>query len=194
MQFDEVVKKRKSVRAFNKLKKASWKAALDAVDAALRGPFAGNMNNLKFLIVENPITIKEISKHSNQHWITQSAILIVVCSDDTHLEKLYGERGRIYCRQQAGAAIATILLKLVDLGMSACWVGAYTDELVKTALNIPQNINVEAIIPIGYEAPSKIKHERRKQSLEHALYWEKWMIGSRPTGFEETLRELYKGE
>lgn len=193
MQFDEIIKKRKSVRAFRK-RKASWKDILEAVDAALQGPYAGAHNNLKFLIVENPATIKEISKHSEQHWITQAGILIVVCSDDTHLEKEYGERGRIYCRQQAGAAIATILLKLVDLGLSACWVGAFTDEYVRATLNIPAHINVEAIIPVGYEAPEKAKHEKRKKSLESSLCWEKWNIDRRPTGFEETISEPHKGE
>lgn len=183
MQFDEVVKKRKCVRAF-KSKKASWKDIIEAIDSATRGPFAGNVNNIKFVIVENPDTIKKLAKHANQHWISQVGIAVVVCSDDKPLEQKYGERGRNYTKQQAGAAIVTLIFKLTDMGLNACWVGAFTDEFVRTVLRIPPHINVEAIIPIGYERPVPTP-ERRKIALENVLFWELWGIPRRATPFEE---------
>ncbi len=124
MEFDKVVRKRKSANHFSG-KKVSWKDVLEAIDAANQGPFAGNHNNLHFLIVEEPSTIKDLANCCEQSWISNSNILIVVCSDDTHLQDLYGERGRIYSRQQSGAAIQTLLLKLTDLGISSCWVGIF---------------------------------------------------------------------
>src|SRR3989338_8403061 len=130
MEFSKVVKKRKSVNAFSG-KKASWKDVLEAIDDAIQGPFAGNHNNMRFLIVEDSEMIKELAGLCEQNWISESGLLVVVCSDDTHLENIYGERGGIYSRQQAGAAIQTLLLKLVDLGLSACWVGAYSDKDIK---------------------------------------------------------------
>jgi len=184
MQFDEVVKKRKSVRSY-KLKKASWKDIIEAIDSATRGPFAGNVNNLKFLIVENPETIKKLAKHSNQSWISQAGIAVVVCSDDTPLEQKYGERGRNYTKQQAGAAIVTLIYKLTDMGLNSCWVGAFTDEFVRAALGIPSHINVEAIIPIGFEKPVPTP-ERKKIALENVLFWEAWGTDRRKTVFEES--------
>ena len=47
---------------------------------------------------------------------------------------MHGERGRIYARQQAGAAINTLLLKLTDLGLQSCWVGSYDDEKIRELL------------------------------------------------------------
>ncbi|MEK6854864.1 MAG: nitroreductase family protein [Nanoarchaeota archaeon] len=184
MEFDSVIKKRKSVRGFTK-KKTSWKDVLEAIDATSNGPFAGNQNNLKFLIVENKEIIKEIAGFCEQLWINESSILVLVLSDDTHLENIYGERGRVYSRQQAGAAIVTLLFKLVDLGLSACWVGAYSDEIVKEKLKIPQHIQIEAIIPVGHENNSVQKRDRIKRSLESSLYWEEWNKTRRPTLFEE---------
>lgn len=189
MEFDSLIKKRKSVRSF-KPKKASWKEVLEAVDAANQGPFAGNMNNIKFVIVENTQTIKEIAKHSHQTWIAESGIVVVVCSDETHIENKYGERGRIYTKQQAGAAIATLWFKLVDLGLCACWVGAFTDEMIRSALDIPSHINIEAIIPIGCEKAEKPKAQKeKKKPLEATIFWERWDNSKRPTFFEETRRE-----
>ncbi len=184
MKFDSLIKKRKSVRAFTK-KKPSWKLILDAIDAANQCPFAGNHNHFKFIIIEEKETIKKLAKIAEQPWISQSSILIIVCLDDTHLENLYGERGRVYSRQQAGAVIQTLLLKLVDLSLSACWVGAYTDEIIKQTLKIPQHIQIEAIIPVGYENPRERQPKPRKKELENSLYWESWDKTHRPPLFKE---------
>lgn len=184
MDFDKVVEKRHSVRSF-KDKKASWKDAMTAIDSALQGPFAGNMNNLKFIIVENAEKIKNIANHSQQSWISEASLLIVICSDDSSLEKQYEERGTVYSRQQAGAAINTMLLKLTDLGLGSCWVGAYADEYVKRELDIPSDIQVEGIIPVGYENPSKIRKKPTKHTLERAINWEKWGKNKRPAFFQD---------
>lgn len=185
MQFDHIVKKRKSVREFSK-KKPNWKHILDAIDSTIQNPFAGNLNNIKFLIIEEEHKIKSISEIAEQPWISQSKTLVIICTDDTHLEDKYGERGRIYSRQQAGAAIQTFLLKLTDLGLSSCWIGAYSDEILKQTLDIPQHIQIEAIIPIGYENPRKKVKKPEKIELENVLYWEKWDQWKRPPLIKES--------
>ena len=187
MDFDSVIKKRHSTKEFKKLRKASWKSVLEAIDAALQGPFAGNVNTLKFIVVEDKDKIKELAKHSHQSWITQSRLVVVVCTDDTHLENIYGERGRVYNKQHAGAAINTFLLKLTDLGLDSCWVGAFTDEFIRNSLNIPAHIGVEAIIPIGH-GKRKTKPSK-KIPLENALYWGEWGKNKRPPLFEEKKEE-----
>src|SRR3989344_1629037 len=108
MEFDSVVRRRRSAHSFLK-KRASWKAVLDAVEAANYGPFAGNLNNLRFLIIEEEETIAKVAKHAEQTWIGEAGIIVIVCSDETTLEDKYGERGRVYSRQQAGAAIETFI-------------------------------------------------------------------------------------
>jgi len=184
MEFDSLVKKRKSVREFIR-KRASWKLVLEAIDSANQGPFAGNFNPLKFLIVEDKETIDLISKECDQLWISQVSILVLVLSDDTQLEEIYGDRGRVYSRQQAGAAIQTMLLKITDLGLATCWVGSYNDETIKQKLKIPEHVQIEAILPIGYEN-TKIKSDKKdKKALDTILYWEKWNQSKRPALFDE---------
>lgn len=183
MEFDSVVQKRKSVRSF-KDKKVDWRKLMDAIDSAIQSPFADGVNNLNFIIVEEPKTIDKIAGFANQRWINESGALVVVCSDDTHLENLHGERGRVYSRQQAGSAIQTFLLKLTDLGLSGCWVGSYSDELIKQLLSIPSHIQIEAIIPVGYES-SKPEKKKQRKNLEHSIYWEEWDSRSRPSLIQE---------
>ena len=84
----------------------------------------------------------------------------------------YGERGRVYCKQQAGAAIQNFLLKIEEKGLSTCWVGHFADNLVKEILKIPDEIDVEAFFPIGYEF--KNQRRRAKIDLDEVLYFEKY--------------------
>lgn len=189
MEFDEVVRRRKSVRSFKK-KKASWKDVLEAVDSVLQGPFAGNHSNLNFLIVEDKKKIRELAEVCEQDWISESGILVVVCSDDANLENIYGDRGRIYSKQHSGAAIYAFLLKLVDLGLDGCWVGAYDDDSIREKLKIPSNVEVEAIIPVGFS--NDVAKKKIKKKLENVLYWEKWGKDKRPVLFEEEKQD-YRG-
>src|SRR3989344_8493481 len=154
MEFEDVVRRRRSVREFSN-KRVSWRLVLEAIDDALQGPFAGNHDNFKFLIIEDSDKIKEIAELCEQEWIANSSILVVVGSDDVHLEKVYGERGRVYSRQQAGALIQTMLLRLTDLGLGSCWVGAYDDEKLRKKLNMAKHMQIEAVLPIGYVALGK---------------------------------------
>ena len=66
--------------------------------------------------------------------------------------------------------------------------GAYTDELIKQCLKIPQHIQIEAIIPTGYEEPPAEKKARKKE-LEKVLMWEKWGKTKRPPLFAEKDNE-----
>lgn len=182
MEFDKVISKRKSVKSF-KNKKASWKDALEAIDSAIQAPFPGNHNHLKFLIIEDQETINKISELSNQSWINNVGLLVVVCSDDKWLEEQYGDRGRVYSRQSAGAAIENMILKLTDMGLDSCWVGEYKDADIRRILKAPSNIQIEAIIPIGYEQNKSSK--KRKLKLENVLFWEKWGESKREQAFKE---------
>ncbi|MEI6849755.1 MAG: nitroreductase family protein [archaeon] len=184
MQFDDVIKNRKSVRSF-KHKNVPWRKVLDAIDSARLGPFADGLNHMKFLIIEEPETIKKLAASADQSWIEEAQSLIVVCSDDSNLEAMHGERGRVYSRQQSGAAINTIMLKLTDLGIDSCWVGSFSDESIKQSLGIPGHIQIEALIPMGYDSGKSKK--KKKKDLENVLFWESWDTRKRPTMLKEDV-------
>jgi len=187
MDFDKVIEERRSVRKF-KPKSVDFADILEAIDCAIKGPFAGNKNNLKFLIVEDKKTMALLAKHASQECIGEAGAVILVCSDDTQLEQQYGERGKDYTRQQAGAAISTLILKLTDLGISSCWIGSFDYEIIKEMLKIPQSIHIEAMITAGYEK-GKCK-KPRKQELETVLRWENWKNFKRQPFFKEP--RMYK--
>jgi nitroreductase len=187
MDFDRVIEERHSCRAFRE-KIVDWRKVVHAIEAGTKSPFAGNEQGFRFVIIENKEKIAKIAKFANQSWIAEAPILIVVGNDELKLEKLYGERGRVYSRQQAGAAIQNILLHLTNEGLGCCWVGAYTDELIKHLLGMPSHVQIEAIIPVGYERHEKSKKRYRHQKdLEHFMFWEAWETRRRPTIYKEPI-------
>jgi len=176
MELDKAIKARRSVRRFSS-KKVKWQEIIEAIDSANKAPLAGNIYSLRFILIDDKEKIRKLSKAAQQDFFEHVDYIVAVCSDKTSLVKSYDERGEIYARQQAGAAIENFLLKIVDLGLASCWVGAFVDDEVKQILEIPQasrdSINVEALLPVAYEMPG-YKKEKRKPDLDMCLFFNKW--------------------
>jgi nitroreductase len=169
--FDALIRKRRSIRKFSN-KKVKWDYIVEAIDAANQAPFAGNLNNLKFIILSTQESKNLIADCCQQNWVADASFVVIICSDSEKLERLYDERGKIYSRQQVGAAIENFLLRIVDLKLGACWIGAFSDDMIKRDFKIPEEFNVEAIIPVGHSMEKDRKV--RKTGVENNVYWELW--------------------
>jgi nitroreductase len=172
MDIDKAIKERHSVRSFKKGIKIDYRKIIDIIEAGAKAPLAGNSPCIKYLIVSNKDKIKQLADAAQQDFIGDVEWIVVVCSDKKFLEKSYYERGKIYARQQAGAAIENMLLKITDLGLATCWVGAFSDEMVKRILRIPDNIDVEAMLPIGEELGKK--RQLAKPDMDSLLFFDEW--------------------
>lgn len=171
MKLKKAIGERHSVRRFTS-KKPSWRDVIEAIDSANHAPLAGNISSLRFILVSDEEKIQKLSEAAGQDFIASACYVVVVCSEDMQTIRSYGDRGEIYCRQQAGAAVENFLLRVTDLGLASCWVGAFVDEMVRRILEIPENIKVEAILPVGYEM-GKGK-SRRKLELDSFIYFDFW--------------------
>ncbi len=172
MELDKAIQNRHSVRKF-KEKKPDWRDIIEAIDSARFAPMAGNNFSLKFILVDDSEKIKKITEASQQPFIEKAHYVVVVCSDPKRTINAYGERGKKYVKQQAGAAIQNFLLKLQETGLSTTWIGHFVDRLIKQALTIPEGIEVEAVFPIGIEFEKK--HTKKiKIDLDNILYFNKY--------------------
>ena len=172
MEFDKVVKERKSVRTFMETKKPKYREIIKAIESASRAPLAGNLPSLKYILVSDKKKIAELAQAAQQDFITKATYVVVLCSDKKQLEEYYYERGDRYANQQAGAAIENFLLQIVDLKLGSCWVGAFSDETVKRILRIPDEVDVEALLPVGYELEDKSQKKHMLQGIEQNLYFD----------------------
>jgi len=169
MELDKVIQNRRSVRKF-KERKPDWRRIIECIDSARFAPMAGNNYTLKFIVVDDEEKIKKIKESCQQDFIAQAKYVVVVCSNPSRTINEYGEQGKVFCRQQAGAAIQNFLLKITESGLSTCWIGYFVEEQIKKILEIPKDINVEALFPIGYES-EKPKIRKMKIELDRILYF-----------------------
>jgi len=69
-------------------------------------------------------------------------------------------------------AIEHMVLQAVELGLGTCWVRWFDDNKVKEILEIPKNIEIIAVLPIGY--PAEDPPQRPRFGLEKIVYYEKY--------------------
>jgi len=172
MDLKTAIKERKSVRRYLD-KKPNWRKVIRAIDAARYAPSAGGQFALKFILVSDEKKIAKLAEAAQQDFVGTAKYVVVAVSDDSKLVRSYGDKGIRFASQQAGAAIENFLLALTEQGLVTTWVGYFYDGQVKDVLDIPDDLSVEAIFPIGKE--TKIKTSRKvKTDLENVLYFDKW--------------------
>ena len=110
MKLDEAIQNRRSIRKFN-TKKPDWRDIIECIDVARYAPMAGNNYTLRFILIDDKEKIQKIAKAAQQDFVSQAKYVVVVCSNPSKTTNTY-EKGEIFCRQQAGAAIQNFLLKI----------------------------------------------------------------------------------
>jgi nitroreductase len=133
---------------------------------------AGNNFSLKIILVDDKDKISKMAKSSQQDFVGEAKYVVVVCTTPERTVIAFEERGKNYLKQQAGAAIQNFLLKITEEKLATCWVGHFVDEEIKGILNIPKDMHVEALFPIGH--PLKKPESKRIIELDNVLYFNKY--------------------
>ena len=69
-------------------------------------------------------------------------------------------------------AIEHIVLQAVEIGLGTCWVRWYEDEKVKEILDMPEHVEVMALLPVGI--PDEDPSPRPRLSLDKIVFSEKY--------------------
>lgn len=171
MEFTKLIKSRKSVRKF-KDKKPDWRDIIECIDSARYIPVAGNNYTLKFILIDDKKAIEKIAEAAQQSFISQAHYVVAVCSTTSRIKRSFGKRGEMYLRHHAGASIQNFLLSIEEKGLSTCWIGHFVDDQIKNELKIPEDVNIEAVFPIGYEF--KKQKAKAKIDLDRILYFKEY--------------------
>ena len=158
----ECISNRRSCRKF--LDKAlEFDKVMMCIEAGTKAPSAGNIQDYRFILISNRDKIIQIAEHcTEQYWIREAPVLIVVAADTDLSEEFYGLRGqRLYATQNAAAATQNILLTAHALGLGACWVGSFDEGYLQDALNMPDTVRPQAIIALGYAAEEPRPREQK---------------------------------
>jgi nitroreductase len=143
-----VIHSRRSVRRYREdaIPPEDLRAILEAARAA---PSAGNRQPWHFIVVTDR-TIRErlAAACKNQIWMAPAPIIVCGCSLPAKSERWHDKDTMI--------AMDHLILAAASLGYGTCWIGAFDAEMVRRILEVPADMNVVALTPIGLadEAPA----------------------------------------
>lgn len=146
----DVIKKRRSIRKYKDIP-VPWDKIQHILQAGQYAPNAGNLQDWKFIVVNNPGMIKQIAKACiNQVWIETAPVLIVIVGITERTLQYYGEVGRKYVLENCAAAAENMLIQATAEGLGSCWVGAFDEFMLRTILRVPERATPQIVLTIGY--------------------------------------------
>ncbi|MBA7521037.1 NADH dehydrogenase [subsurface metagenome] len=171
MKVLEVIQKRQSVRKYKK-DPIPEKAFMRVLEAARLAPSGKNFQPWKFIIVKDKALKEKLAQASaGQFFMAEAPIIIVGCGFP---DNCYAHMGRYMKSWSVDVTIALdhLMLQAQEEGLGTCWIGSFEEEEVKAILNIPENVKVLALTPLGY--PDEIPRFRGRKSLDEIISYDRF--------------------
>lgn len=146
----DLIKRRRSIRAYTE-QDVTQEQVRVILEAAMAAPSANNKKPWEFIVVRDKDLRKQLAQtHRWSYMCEHAPVVIVVCGN---------ERQSDHWVEDTSAATENMLLAVTSLGLGAVWVAVYPrserDEHVRKVLNIPKDVRVLCMVPIGHPAEEK---------------------------------------
>lgn len=124
------------------------------IDCARVAAYGANQQPLKFAVIDDKNTLADI--YPLTKWAgaladgapredeRPTAYIAVLCDK--------GIRPNGAAEVEAGAAVTTMMLEAVELGLGTCWLGAIQRDRIKETLGLPDSLDVLYLLALGYPA------------------------------------------
>lgn len=170
MSFLELAQERYSVRSY--LERPVEKEKIMAIlEAARLAPSAVNYQPVHFIVITDPTIKDRVVDAYPRDWFRNAPVLIVACGD--HSQSWKRKDGKDHCDIDVAIAVDHLILAAADVGLGTCWVCAFDAEKVHEVLELPDNLEVTALIPVGYPDDNRRPLKKRKE-FEQIVSWDKY--------------------
>mgnify|MGYP001811988451 FL=1 len=197
MDFLDVVRKRRSVRAFSS-DCPPFEELERIVDLARRAPSAGFSQGLDFLVLDDPDAVERFwalthdPDRQDRPAHEKSPVVILVFSDPQRYLARYSADDKIefglddldrwpvrFWDVDGGMAAMLLQLTAVDAGLATWFLGiGYGEDDVRREFSIPENRMMVGVIAIGYRDPNEVPMgsgvTRRRRPLDDQLHRNSW--------------------
>ena len=147
MDVYEAIRQRRSIRSY-KAEDITEEVLARVLAAGQCAPSANNIQPWKFIVVKNKNLRVETAKCCwNQKFIAEAPVVVVACGLPT-TSKIGGYQSSV-CVDVA-IAVDHLTLAARAEGLGTCWIGAFDNAKLKQLLNIPKEVNVVVVTPLGY--------------------------------------------
>lgn len=182
MEFIELVKKRQSVRSY--ISKPVPRHIIEkCIESARLAPSACNSQPWKFIVIDdlslkNKIYSKACSGiyRVTARFVDEAPVLIVVIREKSNYAAKVGSffRNIQYSLIDSGIACENLILQAAECGVGTCLIGWFNEKAIKDVLMIPEDLDVDLIISMGYPKEDKIRKKTRK-TLSQVLSYNKFI-------------------
>lgn len=171
MEFEEVLRKRHSIRRF-KEKEVEEEKIKKILELANLSPSAGNLQARSAVIVRDKEMKEKICQAAlGQDFIVEAPVVFIVCANLEESAQKYGRRGReLYSIQDATIFASYLQLAVASLDLASCWIGAFDEDEVLEVLQLPKEMRPIAIIPVG--EPAEKPYSTRRKNLDEIIFKE----------------------
>jgi len=166
VEYIEILKKRRSVRAF--LDKPVEKEKIGQLMDTLKYlPSSRSIFPTEFIIIDDKEILKQLA-HAKDYgaiFLENAPLAIIVLAN--------AAKSDVWI-EDASIASTFLLLSAVELGLAGCWIQIRkrkkgkisTDGIIGNMLNIPPNYSVLSIIAVGYADEKSIKLKTKEFTLD----------------------------
>ena len=132
------------------------------LEAGQLAPSSYNCQCRRWIVVTDPAVKKAIhDKAGTQPMIEQAPVVIVVCATPDKEHDNMMPCGEAKHPIDAALAGAYMMLEAYDQGLGTCCLGAFDAAAVKDVLEIPEDVKVVTMIPLGYYDGTQPRKDRR---------------------------------
>lgn len=173
MNFLELVQTRRSLRSYLD-KPVEWDKLSYILESARLAPSWKNMQCWRFIVVEDSVRRQALAQSMEESNPGRKALMgaplvIVLCAVPSESEVW---EGKDFMMLDAGLAMEHLLLAATEQGLGTCWQGLFSEEKAREALNVPANVRVVGMTPLGYAAEER--RPRPRKSKAEIVFHEKW--------------------
>ena len=143
----QLLRNRQSVHAFAErpIPPASLARILDSGRYA---PSTRELQPWRFVVVQNVMTRYELATAAFNNPLLRSAPVVIVACARVH--SLVSGSGRPSHPVDVAAAVQSMALAAADLGLAAAWITGYREPGIRSALDIPSDVPIVALLALGY--------------------------------------------
>jgi nitroreductase len=145
----EAIKNRRSIRKY-KPEPVPEGLVKKILEAAVWAPSGSNIQPWNFIVIKDRKVLNMVRKISPGYF-GDAPLAILVCSDKKRAYKLGGELGRDYLTiADCALAVQNMLLAAYASGLGTCIVKSFSSTAIKHILEIPDEIEPELLVIVGY--------------------------------------------
>lgn len=165
MELLELIRNRRSIRTYNPDMEVE-QAKLDYImECARFAPSAVNFQPWSFHVIKGNAK-KQFDDAYARDWFKNAPVCIVVCCDHNVSWHRDAYDGKDHADIDAAIVADHIILAATEQGLGSCWVCNFDPDFVKGFLSLPDNVEPEVVIPIGYGTLEGSRDKVRKSLNE----------------------------